>query len=47
MDKMSDKDFLDKLAQKMKAGIEFETADSLHVNDFHLYSSVSKERLDV
>lgn len=47
MDKMGDKNFLDKLAKKMKAQLEFETAEVLHLNDFHIYSTVTKERLDV
>lgn len=47
MKQMSDKDFLDKLAKKMKAKLDFETSDVLHLNDFHFYSTVTKERLDV
>jgi len=47
MDKTSDKDFLDKFAKKMKAQLDFEQSDRLHLNDFHLYSTVTKEILDV
>ena len=47
MEKMEEKEFLDKLAKKMKARLDFETSDLLHLNDFHLYSSVTKELLEV
>ncbi len=47
MEKTEEKEFLDELARKMKARIEFETSDKLHLNDFHLFSSVTKELLEV
>jgi ribonuclease G len=47
MEKMEEKEFLDKLAKKMKARLDFETSDLLHLNDFHLYSSITKELLEV
>jgi ribonuclease G len=47
MEKTSDKEFLDKLAKKMKARLDFETSDILHLNDFHLYSTVTKEILEI
>ena len=47
MDKTSDKDFLDKLAKKMKAQLDFDQSDMLHLNDFQLYSTVTRELLDV
>lgn len=47
MEKTADKEFFDKLAKKMKARLDFETSDLLHLNDFHLYSTVTKELLDI
>lgn len=47
MARSSDKEFLDKLAKKLKAKLDFETSDLLHLNDFHIYSSVTKELLEV
>jgi ribonuclease G len=42
-----DKEYLDKLAKKMKARLDFEACDILHMNDFHLYSTITKELLDI
>lgn len=47
MEKTGDKEFLEKLANKMKIELDFETSDQLHLNDFHLYSTVTKELLEV
>jgi ribonuclease G len=47
MEKTTDKEFFDKLAKKMKARLDFETSDLLHLNDFHLYSTITKELLDI
>lgn len=47
MEKSTEKEFLDKLAKKLKARLDFETSDLLHLNDFQLYSSVTKELLEV
>jgi ribonuclease G len=43
----SDKEFLDKLAKKLKATLDFETSDLLHLNHFHLYSTTTNELLDI
>lgn len=47
MEKTDEKEFLDQLAKNMKAKLDFETSDRLHLNDFYLYSSVTKELLEV
>ena len=47
MARTEEKEFLDKLAKKMKVELDFATSDLLHLNDFHLYSTVTKELLDV
>ncbi len=47
MERTSEKEFLDKMSKKLKAQLEFETSDQLHLNHFHLYSTVTKEILDV
>jgi ribonuclease G len=47
MQKTSDKQFFDQFAKKMKARLDFETSDVLHLNDFHLYSTLTKELLEI
>lgn len=47
MEKTGDKEFLDKLAKKLKAKLEFDTAEQLHINDFHFYSTVTQELLEI
>jgi ribonuclease G len=47
MTKEGDKEFLDEWAKKSKAMLDFGTSDTLHLNDYHIYSTVTKERLDV
>lgn len=47
MEKTAEKEFLEQFAKKMKAKLQFETSDLLHLNDFHLYSTVTQELLEV
>lgn len=42
-----DKRYLSKLAESMNAQLEFMTDDNLHLNDFHFYSSITKQKIDV
>ncbi|MBS0623178.1 MAG: ribonuclease E/G [Verrucomicrobia bacterium] len=41
-----DKEFLTELAGKLKANLDFETSDLLHINEFLFYSSVTKELIE-
>jgi len=43
----SDKNFLVKLANKANAHLEFQTRDTLHLNDFEFYSTTNDEKLEV
>jgi ribonuclease G len=42
----SDKDFLHKLATKANAHLEFAFNDSLHLNDYHFYSTLNGQKID-
>lgn len=42
-----DKHYLYKLAKKLNAEIEFNTNDTLHINDYQFFSSVSSKRIEV
>ncbi|MES2345586.1 MAG: ribonuclease E/G, partial [Chlamydiota bacterium] len=42
-----DKSYYCKLVEKSNAQITFSTKDTLHLNDFHLYSTVNGKKLDV
>jgi ribonuclease G len=42
-----DKQHFRKLAKKLNAEIDFSTDDSLHLNDFHFYSTVNRKKLEV
>jgi ribonuclease G len=43
----SDKEFLRSLAEKNNAMLRFKTDDTLHLNDFHFYSTINDKRIDV
>jgi ribonuclease G len=45
--KGEDQKFLEELAEKLNARVVFETDDRLHLNDFHLYSTLSQEKIEV
>ena len=47
MSKEGDKEYFDNWAKKSKALLEFGTSDNLHLNDYHIYSTVTKERLAI
>lgn len=47
MSSEGDKDFLIKSAKKLKANVDFETSDLLHMNEFRFYSSVTHEEIQV
>lgn len=42
-----DRDYFAKLATKSNAVLEFQTSDELHLNDYHFYSTLNGQRLDV
>lgn len=42
----SEKHYLKKLAEKLNAHLEFESDDSIHINDFHFYSTTSNKKVD-
>lgn len=42
-----DKEYLSDMAEKLNAKIEWESDDTLHLNDFEFYSSVNNERIEV
>jgi ribonuclease G len=41
-----DKEFLSKLAGKSNAQIEFAVSDTLHINDYHFYSTLNGQKLE-
>lgn len=43
MEENGEKGFLQTLCKKLKAHLEFQTSDLLHLDDFHLYSTGKKE----
>lgn len=45
--KVQDKEFLASLANKLNAKLEFVQDDTLHLNDFHFYSTLNNEQLEV
>jgi len=45
--KVIDKEFLEKIADKMNAYLTIETSDAVHLNDFHFYSTTNNERIEV
>ncbi len=47
MEKGGDKNFLSDFAKKLKAKLEFEVSDLLHLNHFQIISSVTNELIDV
>ena len=42
-----DKQYLQKLAEELNAHLDFETNDSMHINDFHFYSTITNKRIEV
>ena len=44
---LHDKDFLKKLSEKNQATLKFKVNDTLHVNDFEFYSTVSKKKIEI
>lgn len=44
---MFDKKFLSELAKKQNASLEFVSNDDLHINDYHIYSSINGEELEI
>lgn len=42
-----DKRYLMKLAEGMNAQLEFDMDDNMHLNDFHFFSTITKQRLEV
>lgn len=42
-----DKDFFRKMATKANARLEFESNDTLHLNDYHFYSTLNGQRIEV
>lgn len=47
MEKTGEIGHLEKMAKKMKANLEFEISESLHLNDFRLFSTITEELLNV
>ena len=47
MQKEGDKAYFEKFAKKLKAKLEFAVSDALHLNDYQVFSTVTKEILDV
>lgn len=47
MEREREKTALTKFTRKLKGALEFEVSDLLHLNDFHLYSSITKELIGV
>lgn len=47
LEESGDKEFFIALAKKLKAKLEFETSDMLHLNDFQFYSTVNKELIEL
>ncbi|MGK5594746.1 MAG: Rne/Rng family ribonuclease [Parachlamydiaceae bacterium] len=45
--KVIDKEHLAKMAEQMNAHLEFGTNDSLHLNDYHFFSTTSNKRIEV
>lgn len=44
---ISDKSYLQKLANKMNANLEFVVDNALHINDYHFYSTINSARIEV
>jgi ribonuclease G len=42
-----DKEYLQKLAVKLNANLEFATNDLLHINEFYFYSTVNSQRIEL
>lgn len=42
-----DKRFLLKLAESLNAHLEFGTDDNMHLNDYHFFSSITKQKIEV
>lgn len=42
-----DKNFLKKMAEELHAELDFETLDSLHLNEFEFYSTINGQKLEV
>lgn len=42
-----DKHHLKKIADELNAHLEFATDDTLHLNDFHFYSTINQKRIEV
>lgn len=47
MEQIQEHTHLEKLGKKLKAKIEFAVSDTLHLNDFQLYSTVKKELIEL
>jgi ribonuclease G len=47
MEHSLNREMLESTAKKMKAQLEFRTSDQLHLNDFRIYSTVTKELLEL
>ncbi|MDB2613970.1 Rne/Rng family ribonuclease [Chlamydiales bacterium] len=44
--KTIDKEYLERLAEKLNAKLTFETDDQLHLNDFEYWSTISHQKID-
>jgi hypothetical protein len=42
-----DKEYLCKMAEEMHAQLEFDTDDSLHLNDFCILSTINRQLIEV
>ena len=45
--RISDKDFLEKIADELNARLLVEMDDTLHLNDYHFYSTINHQRIEV
>jgi ribonuclease G len=43
----SEKKHISSLAEKLNAHLEFDSDDSLHINDYHFYSTINGKRIDL
>ncbi|MFT5318942.1 MAG: ribonuclease G, partial [Chlamydiales bacterium] len=44
---VSEKKHIQGIAENLNAHLEFGSDDSLHINDFHFYSTINGKRIDV
>jgi ribonuclease G len=45
--RVSDKEFLEKIADKLNARLFVEIDDTLHLNDYHFYSTINHQRIEI